>query len=113
MAAQITFESAFVGDKWGGQSIGPVTVDGIAPTFALDRVTIEFKRHGVVGMTLDSDGSGDYLITIASAATWFFYLPTIQPIPLGAGIWNAYVRLYDTNSESPETLLYGDLIITN
>jgi hypothetical protein len=111
MAAEITFSPAFVGDKWGGQSIGPVTIDGAQPTFPLARVRIEFTRNGLAGMTLDSDGSGDYLISIADADTWFFYLPTIEPIPLGAGIWKGIVRFYDTDSTSPKTLLYGDLII--
>lgn len=112
MASEITFDPAFVGDKWGGDSIGPVTFDGANPTFPLARVRIEFTRNGSLGMVLDSNGTGDYPISIADAATWFVYLPTIQPIPLDAGIWKGLVRFYDTDSTSPETLAYGDLIIS-
>lgn len=113
MPASFTLTPAVVGDKWGGQAIGPVMNNGVLPTFPLARVRFEFFRRCEVGMVLDSDGSGDYLIDIASPATWFFYLPEIQPIPLADGGWNWSAKFYEEGATSPQTLIYGVLTVIN
>lgn len=119
MPITIQLPPAVRGDKWHGiPTIGPVLVrenaedPGTAPSFPLSRVRMQFRRNGVLGMTLDSDGSGDYPIQISNAATWLVHFPEIQPLPLDAGIWQTDVEFWEGTDTAPQTFYKASLTVT-
>jgi hypothetical protein len=102
------------GDKWQGiAAIGPVLINGLQPTFPLARIRAQFRRNGQLGMTLDSNGSGDYPIVISNADTWFAHVPEIQPLPLDAGTWQWDMEFWAVGDAAPVTYYAGTLSVTN
>lgn len=118
LPVQINMLATTAGDKWHGiPTIGPVLIrenqddPGTAPSFPLSRVRMQFRRNGQLGMTLDSNGSGDYPIQISNAATWLVHFPEIQPLPLGAGIWQTDVEFWEGTDTAPQTFYKATLIV--
>ena len=110
----IQLEPAVRGDKWQGiPAIGPVLINGVAPTFPLSRLRMQFRKAGKLGMTLDSvPGEGIYPIQISNAATWLAHIPVVQPLPLDAGDWEWDLEFYAGTDTAPLTLYKGVLSVT-
>lgn len=97
------------GDKWPGiPSIGPVLINGAQPASALARIRAQFRRGAQV-FTLDSNGTGDALITILDAATWEATVPAIAQFLPTAGIWAWDMEFYATGEATPLTLYKGSI----
>jgi len=80
------------GDSWRGISSITITINGVAPTVALNRVKMQFRKSagGSVFLTLDSD---EETITIESGTvsgdSWVISIPpSIISIPSGTYIYD-------------------------
>ena len=109
----INLEPAVRGDKWQGiPTIGPVLVNGVAPTLPLARIRMQFRKAGKLGMTLDTQpGEGIYPIQISNAATWFAHIPKVQPLPLESGDWEWDMEFYEGTDTAPLTFYEGVLVV--
>lgn len=79
------------GTTWEGISIGPITVDGLPPTYPCFSCRIQFRllEDGTLGYELNSSpGVGEGTITIVDADLWQFNVPTqVLPMPAGDYEW--------------------------
>jgi hypothetical protein len=88
------------GDTWPGiPALGPVTIDGDAPTFPAALVRLHFRRvndPAATGLDLSSAPGGG--ITIVNAGTWFFSVsPIAYPaFTLAQGNWEADLEITDS-----------------
>lgn len=115
MPVTINLSSVVRGDKWQGiPSIGPILVNGLQPSDILSRIRIQFRKNGVLGMTLDSESSVDRtgLIVISNATTWLAHIPALQPLPLEAGDWKWDAEFYAGTDTAPLTYYKGVLTVT-
>jgi hypothetical protein len=111
----LAFESQSASDTlWEAvSSIGPITFNDYAPTFAAIRATLiftpQFKpEHKCV--IFDSDEGGDGTIAISDADIWYFEVPP-QPLPLYPGLWRWKFTVTDTRGVSMK-LYQGQILIT-
>jgi hypothetical protein len=107
----INLEPAVRGDKWQGvAAIGPIIVNGVAPTLPLARIRMQFRKSENPGMTFDTEsGEGVHPIQILNAATWFAQIPEVQPLPLGAGDWAWDMEFWAEGDTAPLTFYKGIL----
>jgi len=88
--ASVTLEDHYRNDTWQGiLVIGPITVNGLAPTNNVASARMDFRLEvdGTLGYRLStSPGAGEGTITITDAATWEFTVPE-QLLSLDEGTW--------------------------
>ena len=75
--AKITLEDHYKGDWWEGMVIGPVLVNGVAPTATLISCKMQFRDEwDELGHEFNTTpGAGIGTITIDDAATWEITVP--------------------------------------
>lgn len=97
------------GDRWPGLTIGPILINGEAPTVTLARVRMHFVQGGQ-RYRLDSfDAGRDAPVTITDASTWIATIPAIESGFLTrAGTWEFDVEFWGTG-QGPVTMLKGSI----
>lgn len=109
-AQTITLADTKVGDRWIGiGTIGPVTVNGVAPGNALTRVVMTF-RLGATSYTLDTAGTSPGIV-ISNAATWVATIAARDTFLPRAGKWEWDMEFYFSGATSPWTLYKGTLTV--
>lgn len=114
-AVEIALPDHVRGDRWPGiAAIGPVTIDGAAPTAPLARVRMHL-RHWLLGRAvyrLDSDAAErDAPIVIDHAAQWRAHVPAVQQFVTLAGKWRWDMEFYGQGDSAPLTLYRGTLTV--
>jgi hypothetical protein len=110
----IEFSPAITGDRWQPLASMGIQIGGVAPTFPLLRVRMQFRLAGVLGMTLDSEDvpDRDFTIIISSSENWLIHFPVVAPLPLTPGRWDWHMRFFSTESPNePITYFMGGLIV--
>lgn len=106
------------GDTWnapapddpGGLTIGPIQINGLAPTESLKRCRLYFRKRigGALGYGFTSEEvAGFGQIVITDAATWLVFIPP-QALPLEVGFWRWDFETTD-NADVVRTLYSGEL----
>ena len=96
-------------DGSGKIIIGPILIDGLQPSLALDRVVMNFRKSGKVE-SLDSSTAG---ITITNASTWQAEIPAFESVLTTSGNWSWDLAFYSTGELTPLTLYYGTIIVSS
>lgn len=109
---KVTLKPCYKGDTWKGFTVGPVLIDGQAPTTTLVSCKMQFvDKYGGLGYEFDTVAAvSKGLITIDDAATWEV---TVEPaiLPLDKGVWKWDFETIDS-ADTKVTLLAGTIRIT-
>ncbi len=99
-----------LGDEWSGLTIGPLTVDGIGQG-NLTRISMWLVgKESPTPFILDTDGSGDALIVIdTAAAPWEAHINPVDPFLPRVDDWSWTLKFYHSGNVSPLTLYEGVL----
>jgi len=85
------------GDTWGPVVIGPILINGAAPTNPASSCRWHFRtKDGKLGLGLSSSPAGNEKdIQITNAATWLFNIPAFV-LGLSAGDWDWDFEITDS-----------------
>lgn len=94
LPVKIQLEDHTCGSQWEGiLSIGPILINGAAPSHAVDTCSLQFRSRptGALGQELnEADG-----ITINDPVTWDFTIPPLV-LDLTAGKYDWEFKAFDT-----------------
>lgn len=86
----VTLSAHTHGDTWPGMSLGPMTINGAAPTAAAASARMQFRlaTTSAMGQEFNTTGGvGIGTITIVDAVNWQFNVPA-QALSLAVGVYN-------------------------